>query len=141
MTEPTQEEELHSHLLGYLDETGGTISALLDAIDAVEEDGEYASTEPIRENVESASGYYSEAFNGVDSENPDPGEIASRCTAARNALSAVLGDIEEAGMEEFVLPNSVASGVYDTLGEYADYCYRDALGIEELAENYELVAG
>lgn len=126
--EPTRWEEAFSDVYAGLDSTGGTVNSLFDALDAAEEANIRVSD--LRDRLEDADGYLDEAMAEMDGEDdPDADKVESLITSATDMVHDLVREMDSV-QESFHLPDDVDSGVYDTLGGYAEYVYRDLLSLQ-----------
>lgn len=137
--EPTEAERMHSHLLGYLDESGGLMNDFFNALHAADEAGLYVMNEGVEGRATDADRYLSDAFEEVDSENPDADEVEDKVVSALSCFH----DVKQAMTEEqraFELPDHVSAVAYGTLGEMTDYIYGDIEVMVSYAERYSMHA-
>lgn len=132
LEELPENQQLHSKVIGYLDSSGGISSTLANALHAAKEAGfDVHREEDLAATMDSClQRAFEEAEEGPDA---DPEEVIDWVDGARQAASDLTRVLDDE-KSEFVLPDHVDSGVYDTLGEWIEYVYRDSLAIQSYAE-------
>lgn len=130
---PTREQELFSDLYSHLDETGSTLNALANAIHAAGEAGHQTETlDDIRADIDNG---VQQAFEEMGSDDPDPSEVLDWVDTAESASAKLLRAMDH-DAKTFELPDHVDSGVYDTLGGYAEYVHKDMYRVNDVAEEW-----
>lgn len=135
--EPPTEEELFSKVYGHIDSTSGMLTALSNALHAAGE---------ISHPIESHDDRRSDIDNGLqrameemDSDDPDPDEVLRWIGHAATAASEFYRRLTP-GLKQFEIPDHVDTGVYNTLGGYAEYIRTDISHLRERAKRWSEAA-
>jgi hypothetical protein len=130
---PTREQEAHSDLYGWLDGTISDLDRLANALAVAAEDGHFVQTDTDR--TADINNHLQQAFDEVDSDDPDPEEVLAWCEGAAQLARDLHRGLDESA-RVYELPDHVVAGVHDTLGGYADYVYRQTVAVQHRAEEY-----
>lgn len=131
--EVPREKELHSDVLGHIDGSGSTVEPLMGALHAADEDGLYVESDEDR--AADIGARLDRAMEEVDQNDPDPEDVLDEVHGAAAAASEFRRGLSN-DASEYEIPEHVDAGVYETLGEYAEYVERDIIRIREKAAEW-----
>lgn len=121
-------DELHSHVIGLVDSSGGDFRTAFDYINSAENAGYDVDT--LLAHIEEADDYLGEAMEVVDTTDPDPDEAFDLIQSARKTVERAYNSMPS-DLREFDSDDNLR-----TLGGYIEWLYKSLLGMEDTADEW-----
>lgn len=136
MSDTDEATAIHTTIISRLDNSGGLMDALSNALHAADEDGFFMESD--RDRAASADAALQQAFEAAEDTDPDPEEVKTHVSDARTFITRLRQGLGH-DVRPYPLPDRIDSGVYETLGGFVLYVEDYLTDLEKTAEQWVYV--